>query len=453
MVAPESEHVPARSRATIVACSSAPGPALRSIVRMSGAAVESLIHDRLDPPITQIAHMQATVMQLEPSVSLPLLAMRFAQPRSYTAEDMLELHITGQMHLAERVIESILCWADKVGQYVRHAQAGEFTRRAYENGRIDLARAEGVAATIGAASRTELAAAAWLREGALGQWAKRHMDTLAQLCALIEAGIDFTDEEDVQAIEPDALQQQLRALATDMQRMLDQHGAVRETSAEPWVVLVGRANAGKSSLFNALLRRQRAVVSDVAGTTRDVIIEPMALGGHTVNLVDLAGYETADDVLGESMQTAASGAMRRADLLISLSHPGLSAVELPADIPTINVLSHADRYDQADERYDLAVSARTGQGIDALIARIAHHLDHMASAVQQQIITLGPRHVQCISQTLQQVHDLLDDDVQGSPELIAANLRQMIDTLGEVTGEVTRDDVLGRIFSSFCIGK
>jgi tRNA modification GTPase len=279
----------ASSRDVIVALATAPGNGPMAVVRASGdGAVEAL--RRVDARMPE-GPMRRCVRAAELRLSagpLPCLVACMPGPHSYTGEDAFELFVPGHAEVVRLVLHAL---TQSPG--VREAGPGEFTLRAFEQGRLTLEQAEGVAATIAARTDAEVHAAAMLRSGTIGTRVHHVSETVADLLALVEAGIDFTDQEDVVAIGRAELCAGIDAAMASLREMIDGSVPLERLAATPWVVLAGAPNAGKSALFNALLGRQRAVVAAVAGTTRDVLVEPWRVpatsGTLEVLLVDAPG--------------------------------------------------------------------------------------------------------------------------------------------------------------------
>jgi len=460
----------------IVAAATPPGRSPRAIIRLSGADLSPIIDRFIDGDLSpreprpcrlSLDRELGAERRLRGTTDLPILATHLPAPNSYTGEATLEIQLPGNPALIERVL---LMFTELPG--VRLAEAGEFTRRAYLNGRIDLPTAEGIAATIGAVSDAQLNAAGMLRRGRLGQWATTLVDELAQLLALVEAGIDFVDQDDVVAIAPGKLLEGLQAADQRIGRMLARCRSWGQLEALPWVVLVGEPNVGKSTLFNALLGRDRAVTSDVAGTTRDVLAEPLRLtvGGRDaeVMLVDVAGLDAMTDGLNPRMQSAAHEAIDRAELVIHLVADATDAqsgflekARKPnPDAGYVRVRTKADLADARDGGDGLGVSAITGEGLDELRVLIAGHIGGHAVTLAGEAMALQPRHeseLHATAHALRAAIDLVDPQRQssslGHSELIAGAMRQALDHLAQLGGEMTPDDVIGKVFATFCVGK
>ena len=275
---------------TIIAVSSPPGRSARGLIRISGPGTSAVLDHLLIDPSCQPREL--TPVRLR-KPDLPALLLRFESPASYTGDDSAELQLPGNAALLDRVLHRAI---DTPDANARLAEPGEFTFRAYTAGKLDLTQAEGIGATICAVSDSQLAAATLLRQGKLGQTAETLVDQLGNLLALVEAGIDFTDQDDVTPIAPRKLAEQVDALHQQLEALLSRSRSWGAIEALPRVVLVGQPSAGKSTLFNALLGKQRATIDPTPGTTRDALTEPMQLtdpSGRVVEvmLVDLAGLD------------------------------------------------------------------------------------------------------------------------------------------------------------------
>ncbi len=472
--------------AVILAVASPPGRSARGIVRISGAETFRLLephlriastnskaapHDRTEEAADCVQSsglilaqrgFHRAVLQLE-SFQLPLLALVFPGPDTYTGEDSVELQPTGNPALLQSMIDALLDSAHRRKIEARRAEAGEFTARAFLNGRISLTQAEGIAATIGALSDAELRAAKLLSSGRLGGFARRLADELAAALALVEAGIDFTDQDDVVAITAVDLHARLVLLSEEISSQLSHAVGMEQLEAIPWVVLTGAPNAGKSTLFNALLGHERAIVSTTAGTTRDVLAEPLMVstdhGPAEVMLVDVAGAIEDESILNLRMQEMAGRAIERAELVIRCLAP-----DDPIDTAgagDLHVRTKADliTFEQRIEDF-LYLSAATGQGMDALRDTIADRLANRAVSLAADATVLGPRHEAALrsaernlAEALSLVRSSQNRRALHGPELIAASMRSALDELTGLAGDVTPDEVLGRIFADFCVGK
>ncbi|NBC10833.1 MAG: hypothetical protein GVY24_03745 [Planctomycetes bacterium] len=436
---------------TIAAVSSPPGRSYRGLIRLSGAAaVEGLNAILATPARDDASHTLQAVRLADPPI--PALLTVFRGPRSYTGEDVLELQVPGNAALLERLLHQLTAAG------ARLAEPGEFTFRAYVNGRLDLTRAEGVAATIRAESDAQLNAANLLRDGKLAEASRTLVDDLGQALALVEAGIDFVDQEDVVPITAGDLRQRVAGLHQALDALLRRSRSWGALDALPRVVLVGPPSCGKSTLFNALLGHERAVIHDLPGTTRDVLAEPMKLptqrGMVEVMLVDVAGLDAAEALLDREAQAAARRAIDAADLLLLL---GESPLTLPESTPTLRLEPKADVVEPRG--VGLPISAVTGHNLDALRERIAQHIGQRGVSAAGDALALQPRHEAALREARDQLAaagQLLDHetaDALTAPELIAGRLRAALDALASLGGELTPDDVIGKVFATFCVGK
>lgn len=447
---------------TILAVASPPGRALRGVIRVSGSDALTLFepHLAMDQPLSMLRGLHPSRLHLE-RVELPAFILIAPAPRSYTGENCLELQATGNPVLLERIIDGLLDSARLRNLEARRAEPGEFTARAYLNGKMDLVQAEGVEATIAACSDAQLRAAGLLRDGSLGKFARQLADNLASALALVEAGIDFTDQEDVVAITPGDLQKRLSPLHDQIDAQLKRSVGMEHLEEIPWVVLQGRPNAGKSTLFNALLGHERAVVSQIAGTTRDVLAEPLTIdtahGKAEVMLVDLAGAAEEESEINRKMQTAAGEALRRAELI-------LYCVPCGENIPNVQgkeiVVQTKGDLQKRIKSYNLVVSAKSGAGLDELRTLITRRMADRAVSLEADLMALRPRHDAALrsarnnlGEALELVSPEKDEYRLTSPELVASSMRGALDDLAALAGDITPDEVLGRVFASFCVGK
>ena len=451
-----------RADDTIVAVSSPgsmAGGGLRAIIRLSGPNAW--------PLAAAVTHLPAnlhpgrfTPITLRP-IPLPATVLLFQAPRSFTGDHLAEIHLPGSPALLRICLDALTAAG------ARPADPGEFSARAFFNGKIDLTQAEGIAATIHATSSRELRAASALRSGVLHHWTVGIADRLANLLAAVEAGIDFVDEEDVRFIEADALATALHQLDAAIHDTSATSIRVDRLDALPTVVFVGAPNVGKSSLINALTGHDRSIVSPIAGTTRDRLSALLHTDRGDIRLVDVPGEEPATDELQNKMMAARQAALLEADLILEIvDHPAaqLNSSAPRADYParTAIIRNKADLLDPeslapvSDYADWQLVSARTGFRIPALRKAIAEIVTHEQPVTGDQIV-LNQRHRAVLEQVRSNLATAMNitagDAFLRHPELVAAELRHALDSLGSITGTISPDDVLGRIFSQFCIGK
>jgi len=448
--------MPASQRDTIAAIASPRGRSLRGIVRVSGpATLETLARCITQAPAA--AGAQRCRFDLD-GAALPVLLLTFTAPASYTGEDAAEIQAPGSPDLLNRMLD-LLCAHDRV----RPANPGEFTARAHLNGKLTIEQAEGVAALIAAEDESQRRAAEDLLTGATGDRYRAVAGAVAEALALVEAGIDFTDQEDVVAIAPGDLLARLHAQIEQISALLGPAAAAAPTET-PSVVLVGAPNAGKSTLFNALLGRPRAIVSPTPGATRDALREPLDLGNSCATLIDLAGLD--ESLAGRSSIDAEAQRIARATIgaasvvvVCDPSGPFELASLAPAGAITLRVRTKADLPSAGDDGFDeaLRVCALDGWNLDALRRAIG---DACSAARGDSASSVLPRHRAALTIAQENIEAARDRaalfagaDRLHDEELIADPLRAALDALGAITGEVSPDDVLGRIFSSFCIGK
>ena len=441
---------------TIAAISSAVGPAARMIVRVSGADAVRIASVIAGMNLAGGRGGEAYKSKLRFSdLSIPGWIYFFKSPHSYSGEDLIEFHVPGNPLLARMLLDELL----RLG--ARSAEPGEFTARAFFNGRIDLTAAEGVAAAISAHNQQELSAARQLLSGELSRRLQPLMDRLAQMLALVEAGIDFS-EEDISFIATEQIADGTEQIKTELQDLFEQSTRFERLSHEPTFVLVGRPNAGKSTLLNALAGGPRAIVSATAGTTRDALSAEVALDRGLARLIDVAGLDeeppgasdssAAGDIAGQMHQRAVR-ALEEADFVILVrdlmdQRPLLRLRRHP----NLLVQTKKDLMPEAAEHEGLSVSAQTGENLDLLrreMSQVAFGAPTPASAA----LALNSRHLQAIDEAIASLNRAQFAVNSCGAELIALELREALQALGQILGQMTPDDLLGRIFSTFCIGK
>jgi len=449
---------------TIAAVASPPGPGFRGMIRLTGpdawaVALEPFLPEdegRELPRRPELWSGQLLVSGVRPLV--PASIVLWPGPRTYTGQPLAEIHLPGSPPLVNRVL------ADCLGHGARHAEPGEFTLRAFLSGRIDLTRAEAVLGVIDARTPAQLETALKQLAGGLAGPITTLRDRLLDILAHLEAGLDFVDESDVDPLARSLLAEELEREG----HMLDQlsrtlQGRERE-DRHPSVVLAGPPNAGKSRLFNALLGQAQAIVSPIAGTTRDYLSAPCVCDGLTVELVDTAGFEDASTPIESRAQELRAEQSARADLIVDcLAHddpPPTPNSDQTQDLtetapPRLHVLTKTDL--AADPRdptgHRLSTSAETGAGLDELRRVIAARLRER-EADGDLISTTGARCRESLEQAARALETASQTiSMNGGDELVAIDLRQAVDELGKVVGAVVTDDILDRIFKRFCIGK
>ncbi len=432
---------------TIVALATTAGPAARAIVRTSGGAAFQLAA-RLggrDLVPGNLSSVRLGFAQLE--VHAHCLA--FLGPRSHTGEDIVEYHLPGNPLLARLLIDSLIFLG------ARQAEPGEFSARAFFNGRIRLDQAEGVAAVISATSDRELSAARKLRAGELARRLEPALEALADLLALCELGIDFS-EEDIVVISTADAGTRVAALRDDLRRLLAESAKLEQLSRPPTVALVGRPNAGKSTLLNALAGYRRAVSSQEAGTTRDAIRADIELPSGLATVVDLAGLAASPASEIDAMAIArAHGQAQQADVLVLVRDATTDAPDPPLPWkPDLIVLNKIDLVPSQLSLSDPAVlvSALAGTGLPALRQRLGELT--FAVPAGSESLALAARHRQAVAEALDHL-DLAGAALQADQggEIVSLHLRGALDALGRILGVVSPDELLGRIFGRFCIGK
>jgi len=445
------------ARDTIAAVATPRGEGGVGVIRVSGAATAWIARALLGrDPVPRHAYYCAFRDAGGEPIDRGLL-LYFKGPRSYTGEDVLEL----QTHGSPVVLRLLLARLVELG--ARHARPGEFSERAFLNGKLDLAQAEAVADLIASGSETAARAALRSLDGEFSQRVRALTAAVVRLRVWIEAAIDFPEEE-IDFLSAPELRADLAAVRTDLAALLD--GARRGVRLADGlhVVIVGRPNAGKSSLLNALAASDRAIVTEIPGTTRDLVRETVEIDGVALTLVDTAGLRESPDPVEREGIRRARAELERADVAVLVTDADNDAeadVALLATLPAgarrlvaHNKIDLGDRAPHRERRGDdvhLWLSAKTGAGLDGLHAELR---GLAAGEGGDGAWTARARHVGALERArahLASAESALIERNAG--ELAAEELREVQRALGEITGEFSTDDLLGEIFSAFCIGK
>ena len=452
---------------TIVAPATPPGEGGVGILRLSGPQAESHLagafRGRIEAAAMVSHHLyHGHLCRRDGSALDEVLAVIMRAPHSYTGEDVVEVHCHGGNQLLRSALDLFLAGG------ARLAAPGEFTQRAFLNGRLDLAQAEAVAALVGARSEQAARAALAQLDGRLSQELRRFGGELRDLLLLLEAHIDFPDD-DLGPLDQTALKQRAETVHSAMSGLLMTFDAGRALREGVSVLILGRPNVGKSSLLNALLGEARAIVTEIPGTTRDTVEEQLVLGGFPVRLIDTAGVrETRDPIEEEGVRRAREKA-RSADLVLlvidgaqPLHAEDRMAAALAPPQRTIVVRNKSD-LPPAPEGPELdafarqlRVSVRSGRGLADLRAAVMAHFcgGNASGEVADGVILTERRHRDALCGALAALERFLAALYGKAPlECLAMELRESLAALGQITGETTPDEILDQIFSRFCIGK
>lgn len=431
---------------TIFALASGSGKSAVAIFRLSGRGTAGVLENLCGAlPDARTASLRK-IRDERGEILDQGLVLWFPGPSSFTGEDAAELHIHG----SRAVIAALYQRLSNVAG-CRPAEPGEFTRRAFLNGRMDLTAVEGLADLIDSETEGQRRQALRQLDGPLGRQAELWRRMLLELLAQIEAEIDFSDVDDVDAFDGGRFIQGAQELSQDLKSALQFADRGEKVRSGFVVVLAGPPNAGKSSLLNALTRRDIAIVSAIPGTTRDSIEAHLDIDGLPVTVIDTAGIREARDEIEQEGVKRALARAAKADLVIWLSAEGAPPDENLGSTPVVLVRSKSDLGNVAE---GLSVSAKTGAGIEALLGLLAAGAAE-ASAGGETALVVRERHRRLIAEAATALQRSIDAVSGSRPalELAGEDLRIAASALGRVSGRIDVEDVLGEIFSRFCIGK
>lgn len=390
-----------------------------------------------------------------------VLATVFRNPKSYTGEDTVEISCHGGVLVTQAVLEAIL------DRGVRGAEPGEFTQRAFLNGKMELSQAEAVADLIHAKSAKAIDAAHQQLEGKLGEHIKNFRQQIIDATAMVELELDFI-EEDVEFANKEQLKQLLADLDSEIGRLLDTYETGRLVKDGIKTVFIGRPNAGKSTLLNTLVGKERAIVTEIAGTTRDTIDADWSYDGLLFKLIDTAGLRKTEDIIEAEGVKRSQKAFEQADLVVYLRDLTLSMDANERDeiaefqkqakeVPFLLVGTKLDLAKQAnDERisYDLKISAPEDKNIDLLKKLMKQRALESKDYDTSSLLVTSTRHRDALQKARENVRSAIGALEQGmTGDFLSIDLRAALKELGTITGEITTEDLLDSIFSRFCIGK
>jgi len=423
---------------TICALATAPGGAL-GIIRVSGPAAFAVVSSLCSVCCANSAANTVHYTHITDGSDIIDEAMVsvFRAPHSYTGEDSVEISCHGSRYILNKVLELL------VQHGCRMALPGEYTQRAYLNGKMDLSQAEAVADLIASTNRaTHHLAMSQLRGGISSELATMR-EQLLKLTSLLELELDFSDHEDLEFADRSELLRLAQQIDTHITHLADTFQTGNALKNGIPVAIVGAPNVGKSTLLNALLGEERAIVSDIQGTTRDAIEDTILLGGITFRFIDTAGIRHTDDQIENLGIERSIAAAHRARIILLMTEPG---------VPYPHIDTRDDQTVIRIENKTPAFQAKFGVGLDALKQQL---IAAAPKTSDSDIIVTNARHYDALVRAQQSLHRVIDGlDMQMSGDLLSEDLRQVLDILAEITGiQITPNEVLENIFKHFCVGK
>ena len=445
---------------TIAAIATPTGIGAISIIRISGTKVISVADSifkgkaRIADVNSHTVHYGKIVAGQNDFIDDVLLTV-FRSPNSYTGEDVVEISCHGNPLIGKKIIDLLL------QKDLRIAEPGEFTKRAFLNNKIDLAQAEAVIDVISSRSDASLRGARNQLDGLLSNCVTTLRDSLMDTLSFLELELDFA-EEDVEFVAKEELLRKINSIIKKIDELLDTYSFGRVIRDGVNVAIVGKPNVGKSSLLNYLLKESRAIVSDIPGTTRDVIREEIMIDGILFKLFDTAGIRLSENFIEVEGVRRSNEAIVNSDFVLFVNdvEQGYSKdlfnelQQLTGGERIIPVINKIDLGIKTDVGDAVKISATTGQGIENLITRMKQCAIGNANYSEKSAIVSNIRHIHCLHSAKDSLSEaIVSLNQKYSGEFIAVDLRSAVDFLGEIIGEVTSEDVLNNIFSKFCIGK
>lgn len=441
---------------TIAAIATPPGNGGVGIIRISGTLVTEIAKQLLNKSLIPRHALFSSFIDADGSVIDSGISLFFPAPASYTGEDILEL----QGHGGSVVLDMLLRRVISLG--ARLANPGEFTKRAFLNDKLDLAQAEAVADLIESSTEQSVRSAQKSMQGVFSAQINELVSELTELRIYVEAAIDFVDEE-IDFLTDGVVENRIIRLLQSIQQIQKTAQQGRLLRDGMTVVLAGKPNAGKSSLLNALAGHEAAIVTDIAGTTRDVLRERIQLDGMPLHIIDTAGLRESDNSIEKEGIRRAHEEIQKADKILLLIDARESETEdllktLPTNIDItkvynkIDLLGISSGIKQTESGYSCYLSIKTGDGMDLLKQHLKQSVGF--NEATDNVFIARRRHIEALRIGYDYISSALCQlQVSQAGELVAEDLRQAQMSLAEITGTITSDDLLGKIFSSFCIGK
>lgn len=446
---------------TIVALATPAGVGAISVIRVSGPqsflAVDNIFNGKtkIDDAASHTLHYGDIKNQDDEHIDDVLVSV-FRAPNSYTGEDSVEISTHGNPLITQRIIDLLISTSN-----IRLAEPGEFTKRAFLNNRLDLAEAEAVADVINSRTEASLRGARNQLDGMLSQKVKELRAQLLNSSSFVELELDFADE-DIEFVNQNELLKRIDSIIIEIDTLLESYDFGRVIRDGVNVAIVGRPNVGKSSLLNYILKESRAIVSEIPGTTRDVIREEVSIEGILFRLFDTAGIRISEDTIEKEGILRSQETVRTADVVIFLEDVEQSeSRDLYSDLlnftspnKIIKVLNKIDLFKESPKPTDVKISAKTGEGIENLFIKLKEIAIGSESYTEKTAIVTNLRHHNCLKKSRENLINARESILKKmSGEFISVDLRNAEMNLAEIIGEMTSEDILNNIFMKFCIGK
>lgn len=446
---------------TIVALATPAGVGAISVIRISGpqsfSAVDNIFNGKtkIDNAASHTLHYGDIKNQDGEHIDDVLVSV-FRTPNSYTGEDSVELSTHGNPLITQKVIELLIANSD-----VRLAEPGEFTKRAFINSRLDLAKAEAVADIINSRTEASFRGARNQLDGLLSKKVNEIRTQLLNSSSFVELELDFA-EEDIQFVNQEELLKRVDSIRIEIDTLLESYSFGRVIRDGVNVAIVGRPNVGKSSLLNYILKESRAIVSEIPGTTRDVIREEVSIDGVLFRLFDTAGIRTSEDSIEKEGVIRSRETIHNADVVLFLEDVTqgeskelfIDLLNLASSDKILRVVNKIDLDFNTKISSDIKISVKTGEGIDLLLKKLKVVTIGTETYTEKTAIVTNLRHLNCLKKSRENLINARESILKKmSGEFISVDLRNAEMNLAEIIGEVTSDDILNNIFMKFCIGK